>query len=135
MRKATPGVLLAILLLGVSTVRALTVEDYLKDKEGQTTRAYIRGMGNAFEWANAELEVRHQPPLFCQPGKLGLDTYNYLQILDQTIEDLTKDIKGNSPGDQREYLKWLHKADVDYFLLQGLVKTFPCPPSQNPRPW
>jgi len=133
MRKATPVGLPAILLLGVSTANALTVGDYLKNKEGETTHAYVRGMGNAFEWANAELEVRHHPLLFCRPGNLGLSTYNYLQILDQTIEDMTKDIKGNSPGEQREYLKWLHRAAVDYFLLQGLVRAFPCPPTQNPR--
>jgi hypothetical protein len=72
---------------------------------------YVTGLGTGFMTANAELKFEHKPLLYCQPGKLSLDTNNYVEMIE-------KEIAERKPDDSM----WL-----SIVLLSALQSIFPCP--------
>lgn len=93
----------------------MTVKAYRAAKAGgganwNTVQIYLTGEGAGYGWANVELNARHEPPFFCVPKELALETTNYLTVLDA---ELTRG-------------KFTDDDSADYILLLGLRFTFPC---------
>ena len=102
-----------VILLFVSFANAeFAIKDYDNLKDVGWFRTYITGVGVGTTWANTELQSRGQPPLYCLPGKLVLETQNYMRILQGSIEKHKDIIKLDTP--------------VEMLLLEGLMETFPC---------
>ena len=76
-----------------------------------TVMTYLMGAGNAYLTANANLGLRNQPQLYCQPPTLTLNALNYLEIFE-------KELAKNEAA--------VHYPD-EMVLLSGLQRTFPCP--------
>jgi hypothetical protein len=50
------------------------LEKYEAIKKSDEFRLYIGGVGEGYSWANADLVInRKLSPLYCQPGKVGLN--------------------------------------------------------------
>jgi hypothetical protein len=62
-------------------------------------------------WANAELEVRHQPLLYCTPASLVLTGEQMADMLAREAEQFPK----------------LRTVPYGEALLLTLIATFPCP--------
>ena len=69
-------------------------EKYAAVKKSESFKIYLYGVGTGYSWANSNLlSKRHLPPLYCEPGNVGLNAENYLQILDNYLsKPKTKDI-------------------------------------------
>ena len=74
-------------------------------------RLYIGAMADGMEWANTAIEVRGQPPLFCTPKSLALNSDNYIKLVDSEID--------RTPT-------YTPDTDVALILLRALQRAFPC---------
>jgi hypothetical protein len=115
-------VVLSVSVLAISPdVLAMNVKTYKEmqasDTGRNTVRAYIDGVGEGFGWANIKLDFDGNAKLFCTPPTLTLNNDNFLRILDDEIALNAKAIAAEA----------LSVAPVEFLLLQGLQKTFPCP--------
>jgi hypothetical protein len=102
---------LALVLWVFQAAAAPSVADYEKHKNSNTIKTYVLGLGEAFLYANINLEFNNKAPLFCPPRQLALTTENYVQILDKELR-----IENFFDSD----------APIGLVLLEGLKKTFPC---------
>jgi hypothetical protein len=103
-----------IALVAPMTLQAeIKLRDYETMKESKEFKIYISGVGRGYYLANASLEYRRHPKLFCPPVNPAVDTANYVDILAREIQD---NEKKNSSID-------LH---VETMLLEALKKMFPC---------
>jgi hypothetical protein len=112
-----------LLLSGFQLSAELLVKQYreqIKSTDAAVltfVKLYVQGLGDGIIWANSEVETQMSKHLFCQPTKLALTQSNYLNILDRQIE-YSKTLFTEAE---------LEKAPIGFFLLKGLVDTFPCP--------
>ena len=90
----------------------VVVKDYQKFKNLSRVQDYVWGAGDAFVWANDLLNSTKQKRLFCKPERLVLEKQNFLQILENAIDDPEFNVKPEMP--------------VPVVLFMGLMKTFPC---------
>lgn len=87
----------------------MMVDYFIKNKNNAETQAYISGLGIGYSWANAQLYALKRPMLYCQPGKLALETNNYVRFLEDGI------IEQKSTN-----------GIIEAILLDQLIKVFPC---------
>jgi hypothetical protein len=105
------NVLVAIAIFASPNIHAeFYAKDYPKLKNSDAFKAYVTGLGVAYSWSNAHLSSVNQKPLYCEPKKLGLNSDNYLGIL----EDGIKRIPDNAD------------LPIEYIFLLQLQVTFPC---------
>jgi hypothetical protein len=97
------------LLAAVPAHAEIDATDYARVKDTKAFATYVNGLGKGFEWANTMSGNK----LYCVPDKLRLQQENFLDILDQEMQLLTK-----SNGLKGTY--------VDPVLLMGLMTTFQC---------
>jgi hypothetical protein len=90
----------------------ITVKLYQQIKHTDEFKFYLHGLGTGYSWANYFLKQHGQPELFCPPEKLSLTPQNYNNILAEQLK-----ILGNKTGPD---------DFVDFILLDGLIRTFPC---------
>ena len=116
-------IILAMVLVSaaIQAKAEISVKEYRAGKSADgglsaENKRYIDGLGDAFGWADARLTTGHLKPLFYAPGKLGLFTENYIEILDSEIEE---DSKVSTRKDIDEIF-------IGLMLLRGLERTFPC---------
>jgi hypothetical protein len=76
---------------------------------------YVNGVGTGFATANVALESEHNPLLYCQPGKLTLESNNYIELIEQEISTS----------------KAADKISINIVLLYALKSTFPCPKAEH----
>lgn len=112
-----------ICLVYISSVNAeMTVKGYefminSKDEKAvKVVKMYINDVGQGFARSNTELDRRGGKQLYCPNQNLALNADNYIRILNDTIVDLRK--RGIENVDD---------TDIEFFLLLGLKKMFPCP--------
>jgi len=96
---------------------AYTIKDYEQFKDVDLFKMYLTGVGQGFAWANAYLYDAKQLQLFCQPELLSLGVDNYKRIIDDELARRRK-----------EYMKMAggKGAPIEFILLSGLKRTFPC---------
>jgi hypothetical protein len=120
-------ILASIILLIISfNGNAITVEEYekLKDtpnavKEITMLVGIVGEMGDSMLTMNAKLVSLGRQEIYCQPEKMSMNGYNYVQIMEKEILNQKK-IEKKSIFD-------VQKAPIDMMLLDGLIETFPCP--------
>jgi len=80
-------------------------------EDQQVFKIYLNGVGNGFMFANARLELKGKPTLYCQPGGLTLNSGNYISLIEGVAsrDDLPPSL------------------DIEVMLLIGLEREFPCP--------
>jgi hypothetical protein len=113
----TPALFLMVVWMiagatGMPAQAQLTVKAYDGIKKDEIVKVHINGVGRGYAWANAQLILANQQPLYCQPDKLALDIANYIGIIDREIKDTEN--------------KYTLDTPVELILLRGLQKTFPC---------
>ena len=86
------------------------VKYYLQNKNDLVLKTYINGVGEGYGWANVENGSAKNPLIYCQPAKLALSGLNYIDIIDRELEAF------NYPMD----------TPIEFVLLMGLKRTFPC---------
>ena len=90
-------------------------EKYETVKKTEAFKVYLKGVRSGYVGANAYLaSMRHLPPLYCQPNKMGLNAENYLRILDEYLSK--PEVKNEMPPD----------TFVELLLLFALQEVFPC---------
>ena len=105
--------LLGSVLFSISFVNAgVLFRDYDKVKKMEWFKTYIEGVGIGLSLANAKMRALGVAPLYCQPGKLVLQSENYLDILERFIQEKKNKISPETP--------------IEPFLLEGLIEIFPC---------
>jgi hypothetical protein len=118
-------IMTVLLLLGwmCGTALSYTLAEYNEIKDHTVFKMYITGYGHGLLGASVYAEVEGQPAIFCPPPKLKLTGAIYLSILADEL---------NQPHAIRFISK--HEADkhapfskIEMFLLDGLVRVFPCP--------
>src|SRR5262245_36657225 len=117
-------ILFAVFVLAAlpSLLRAeIPVSKYDAMKNSEEFKLYINGMGAGLFWANAFLESKVQPPIYCPPPKLKLQQANYLSILDDAVQEWRK----------RPTAVGLEDPYIEPLLVRRLQEVFPC---QTPKP-
>ncbi|TAW23119.1 hypothetical protein ELI20_18860 [Rhizobium ruizarguesonis] len=93
----------------------VTISQIVKNDDGQGKLGLVlAGSGQAYMWANSELEFgRHTAPLFCPPKKLGITSAQHIAIIKGYI--------GRNPkaGEQAA-------SSIIGVQLDALIETFPC---------
>lgn len=84
----------------------------LETPKSEAVRTYVKGLGDAFGWANARLRQTGRP-LFCVPENLTITPEQYIEIIRQEV------LRG--PDFRTMY--------AGVVLMGGLERTFPCPKS------
>ena len=106
----------AVLLAAPAQGYEISVKDYENLKNEQDMDVYMGGLGAGLLLANNRLQTKKQPALYCPPRDTVLRTDNFMKIVDSEIALLKK----TDPGG------W-QKPEIGGVLLDGLIKTFPCP--------
>jgi hypothetical protein len=75
-----------------------------------TTRAFLEGMGQGFDWANTALRASGQRPLFCEPQSIVL-------TVEQRVDILERYYKRNRETGTKP---------LGLTLLKSLKEAFPC---------
>jgi hypothetical protein len=92
----------------------ITADKYTQYATQPWFKSYMHGVGQGYGWANAQLELRGQALLFCQPRKLSLTQENLANLLDRY---LTAQLEaGKNPT----------SLMLEPLLLQALQEAFPC---------
>ena len=123
MQLLRPMLFSLMVVLSAGSIKAqMTVARYRENMQSETTRMqttnYIRGLGNAYSFANVRLEQEKKPPFYCPPQKLALSVDNYIRILNDRIDKDTRILGGESAKVDTYFIEML--------LLDGLQDTFPC---------
>lgn len=118
--KRSALIVLAIIFISCRTASAVTVKQYadVKAKGGDgwgVMSAYVDGLGVGFQYANIQLRLQHEKPLYCPPENMILNMDNYLSLLD--IELTRGNPKPNAD------------TAIEVILTFAIQKSFPC--SQN----
>jgi hypothetical protein len=108
---------LAVLLVaGMTSATSLQadilVSEYEKVKNTPDFKTYIGGVAMGYGWANIDLRMSKQPPLYCMPSYRRLTVEKYLNLLEKELEKNKEIYNLDTP--------------VEFILLKGLQKTFPC---------
>jgi hypothetical protein len=109
------------MMLYASVAEALDYKAYKAAKaiggtSWSSVRAFVNGVSEGFNVANADLAGKSRPLLYCQPVSFALNADNLLAILDaeiKTTEEIAhKPLPDNMP--------------IQVLLLTGIQDTFPC---------
>jgi hypothetical protein len=95
----------------------ITVKDYRQQMslaDRRMLEIHMAGLGTGIAWANAQAE-RFKTPLYCPPGKLAIQTENYIDIINRKIKESSERIPASHDH-----------TPIVMLLLDGLMKTFPC---------
>lgn len=109
-----PRLILAAALLFAAAGPAsadIDADTILAVRKSELAQAHVRGLGEAFGWANARINRAGGQELFCAPPKLGITVEQYMAILAEEVR-LEPRLSGRPAG---------------YALLRGLERVFPCP--------
>ncbi|RYY74604.1 MAG: hypothetical protein EOO52_13650 [Gammaproteobacteria bacterium] len=100
------------LMVASSFTNGMTIAEYqkLRTKDKVFSEVYIKGISDGFMYANASQLNDKMPQLFCLPGNVDFNVYNYVSILDSSI---------------RKYPDYTQE-DVAALLLLELQSKFPC---------
>jgi hypothetical protein len=103
----------AALCLSSNAVAEILVKDYeaVKKNIPEELEFYLTGFGVGTSWSNVLSEQNGDKPLYCPPSKLALTSKNYMLILEDELK-------------RPEYRE---STGIEYVLLQGLRRVFPCP--------
>lgn len=115
---------MVLLIFSYPVHAAINADVYEKAMSNSESRgqmmSYVWGVGSGFEMANVDIEVhRTGKPLYCPPPEMVLTTENYLNILDARLKEVST-VKKETLGAEG------YISLIEYELLQGLKKTFPC---------
>jgi hypothetical protein len=114
--KETRGIGLLLVLLAAAWISPahgeVFLDQYQAVKEATWFKQYVDGVGTGFSWANTDLRMRKETPLYCQPAHLAMYPENYLNILNNYISR-----RGNSLSEN---------SIVELLLLNALKEAFPC---------
>ena len=107
--------IMALLFLIISPAKAgseVSTRDMLNsyDKGASIAVAYLQGLRQGLEWANALNNTTHQRPLYCSPPKIALTLDQYVSV--------TKDYLRKRPE--------LNEQPVGLTMLLAAEEAFPC---------
>ena len=80
------------------------------DGGGKIDLLILDAYSNGFEWANTDLKIKHEVPLFCAPQSLAITPDQNASIL--------RDVLRDKPA--------LAEAPAGLAMLYALKQTFPC---------
>jgi hypothetical protein len=108
------GVAMVLTFLATAS-SALPLSKYKKAQFGHTGafNDYLNGVGNGYVWANAELQARNSPLLFCQ-SDMELTQGNFVTLF---LVEVERPSSGKA---------WDKDAPIELVLLTALEQTFPC---------
>ena len=130
-RSSLPGITALLLATGATVVNAATklpsgemsarevLEAYdkkLLPEHRKMVEDLLQWMQNGLLWANALLEKRGQPPLYCQPHRLTITGPMVIDMVRKGIRD--------NPG-------WSEQS-FDMIVVLSIQRTFPCPSQPDP---
>ena len=105
---------LILLIAFHSDAAAYNLELFKERISNPATREYIEfyltGVGNGYGNANARLEMKGEPLIYCQPRNLTLNPDNYISLIQSIAERY--DVNPNQ--------------DVAVLLLMAVEQEFPC---------
>ncbi len=112
--------LVGMTIFFATTASAMEVSQYrkLRTAESRTDsagilRIYIRGLQDGIEWSNAFLTQDGRTKIYCLPRNLSLNTDNYMQFIDEAVDQKRNpEIKGTE--------------QIELHLLLQLQQKFPC---------
>lgn len=87
-------------------------------RQSDKTDIYLAASLNAYTAANVNLEGLNQSPLYCQPEKVDLGPGHAVSIFEKELQYRMMDGSRNSP--------FWKETDLEYVLLWGLQRAFPC---------
>lgn len=103
---------LIIMSIAMPLQAQFILSTYNEERQYDSFKIFINGVGSGLLAANAMVKHRKQPPLFCPPDKLGLGIANYMSIIDGEIQDNKSIYTLDTP--------------IQLILLKGLQRVFPC---------
>jgi hypothetical protein len=104
------GLCLAMGIQGFS----MSIKQFRDQQETTLVRIYLHGVGEGLGWANAELQSKDVPPIFCQPGNFELTADNYVRLVRTYLDNPPAPLKDDTP--------------IELVLLEALQEAFPCKP-------
>ncbi len=90
----------------------IRLKKYEMVKNTESFKNYINGVGIGFFWANAYLDGKELPELYCQPENVALRADDYLGTLAAYIEKYRTAYKDDTP--------------LEMLLLRALGERYPC---------
>jgi len=87
--------------------------DYEIAKTTTTFQVYVAAVGEGYLWANADLILRNQKPLYCAPPQTEFGAELFKAILAKRIHEHRSEIKPDT--------------SIGLILLDGLQESYPCP--------
>ena len=124
MRLAIAVILFSMAVTNVFA-KDMTLSNFIATRDMPHTMGYINGLGMAYTYSNAWLQVSGLPMMYCQPAGVALFGENYAQLVDEEVK---------RPSNAQKYAK---DDAVGAILLKSLIAQFPCIgglSSQNPFP-
>jgi hypothetical protein len=122
------GGLLAVALWAASPLAnaEYTVEQYRIVWEEESTRdelkTYVLGLGRGISWANAVLEAREGPVLFCLPSERTPSGEDFVSLLDREL----KYAKRGVPYDGTKGRTYSATTPIEIILVNALMSSYPC---------
>jgi hypothetical protein len=114
--------LIFALLLTPNLLRAgFLVSTYDEFKNAEAFKNYFTGFGTAFMSANVEVRDRGMKPVFCPSGNLGLNSENYMQVLETAVKHFRE-----AGGEKKS-----PDTTLELIFMKELLQTFPC---ESPKP-
>lgn len=117
MKKLIAIAALSILSFSQTAQAEFSISGYnlLKNMKGnERFRDYLDGSVNGLTWANASLQHKNLPPLYCQPPKLTMNVDNMIQLLDGYLER------------NKELVGRLTDPALGLIMVIALQEAFPC---------
>jgi len=91
------------------------VQHYQETKNDYSVQLFLTAAGHAYVMANAQLQSKKQPLLYCQPKQLVLRRNNYIQIFESQLPKL-----------REERQETFNALPLEAALLIALKYTLPC---------
>ena len=114
------GIVVLGLLLSGNAYAGINVDSYLKARENKNKAvnefidADIMGIGTGIFWSNISIKANKEKPMYCSPPNMSLTNQNYINFLDQEIEDEKN--KGTLSG----------KEEIGMLIIKHMRRIFPC---------
>lgn len=90
----------------------ITMNSYIKSRHKEYMQFYVVGVVRGFQWANAELVSKGQPPLFCEPRGNILNNKDILPMINALVDDVSK--------------KTTERIEIEDVIRLLLKKVYPC---------
>ena len=119
MKKLLSLIFVSLLLSG-NAYAGINVDDYLKTRANKNKAvndfidADIMGIGTGILWSNVSIRANKGKPMYCSPPNMSLTNQNYINFLDQEIEDEKN--KGTLSG----------KEEIGMLIIKHMRRIFPC---------